>query len=251
MKRWLLPLILMYSAGAVADDVGNAPASAEPLSTGSITRIIERVDDVDFYQVPVLPFVTNMVTVSTGTVWDCNVELYTPAGVSVLFTNAIGAPEAVQLFSTSGAKRAYLSVRSLAEFTTGTYHIALSQQFTDADGDGLPDAWEMEKFGSLTNATATGDADGDGFNDRAEWLAGTHPNDPASALRIQKLQIATNWALVTWSSLPEGLYRISSAPNPLGSWVDQPQSVLAESNSTTREVTGVPTTAVFRVELLY
>lgn len=252
MKRFALILSLLLGAGAArADDVGNAPDSAEPLSTGSVTRLIERYDDVDFFRIPVLPFVTNVVTVSTGTVWDCEMELYTPAGVSVLFTNAIDAPTAVQLFNTSGAQRAYLSVKSLAEFTTGTYDVVLSQQFTDLDGDGLPDAWELEKFGSLTNATAGGDADDDGFSDCAEWLAGTHPNDAASALRIQKIQIVTNWAAVTWSSLPESLYRVSSATNPFGSWVEQPQTVLAESNSTSREVTGVPTTAVFRVELLY
>lgn len=224
---------------------------AEALSTGSITRLIQRYDDRKFYSVLVLPFATNIVTVSTGTVWDCEMELYTPVGVSVLFTNAIGNPTSLQLFSTTSARRAYFSVKSLAEFTAGSYHVALSHQFTDTDDDGLPDEWEMAKFGSLAIASATGDADHDGMSDRAEWLAGTHPNDAASALTIENIQIKTNETTVTWTSMPEGLYRLSSATNLFAEWVEQPGTILAESNMASRAVSEQPTTAIFRVEFIY
>jgi len=46
----------------------------------------------------------------------------------------------------------------------------------DVDQDGLTDAWEMAKFGSLTAQIGTGDADGDGVNNALEEQMGTNPN---------------------------------------------------------------------------
>jgi len=47
--------------------------------------------------------------------------------------------------------------------------------FVDTDGDGLPDEWEAAFFGGITNATATGNSDGDSRNNTQEYQAGTHP----------------------------------------------------------------------------
>ena len=47
----------------------------------------------------------------------------------------------------------------------------------DTDGDGMPDDWEMEHFGTL-DRDGTGDFDGDGISDLDEYLNGT---DPASS----------------------------------------------------------------------
>lgn len=44
----------------------------------------------------------------------------------------------------------------------------------DADGDGLPDAWEQQYFGNLSQ-TAGSDADGDGLSNLQEYNAGTNP----------------------------------------------------------------------------
>ncbi|MEY4487521.1 MAG: hypothetical protein RIQ79_29 [Verrucomicrobiota bacterium] len=49
----------------------------------------------------------------------------------------------------------------------------------DADGDNLLDTWEIQYFGNL-NQTGTGDPDGDGFNNAAEFAAGSNPTVLAS-----------------------------------------------------------------------
>ncbi|MDX2081720.1 MAG: fibronectin type III domain-containing protein [Terrimicrobiaceae bacterium] len=44
----------------------------------------------------------------------------------------------------------------------------------DGDGDGIPDDWEIRRFGHL-GEPANGDADGDGLTNAEEWEAGTDP----------------------------------------------------------------------------
>ena len=50
-------------------------------------------------------------------------------------------------------------------------------QGLSADGDRLPDDWELRHFGNLER-TGYGDADGDGVRDIDEWRAGTDPLNP-------------------------------------------------------------------------
>ncbi len=45
----------------------------------------------------------------------------------------------------------------------------------DADGDCLPDYWEKQYFGNITAQNGVGDPDGDGCNNRCEYLHGTDP----------------------------------------------------------------------------
>jgi hypothetical protein len=47
----------------------------------------------------------------------------------------------------------------------------------DTDGDGIPDAWELEAFGDLSR-TGKGDRDRDGYSDLCEFQNGTSPTAP-------------------------------------------------------------------------
>jgi uncharacterized repeat protein (TIGR01451 family) len=53
----------------------------------------------------------------------------------------------------------------------------------DSESDGLDDGWEWTCFSSLTN-TPTGDRDGDGHNNRMEYIAGTHPTNVNSKFHV-------------------------------------------------------------------
>jgi len=50
--------------------------------------------------------------------------------------------------------------------------------YPDHDGDGLPDDWELLHFETLLDADPLADNDGDGLNNRDEFICGLDPNVP-------------------------------------------------------------------------
>jgi hypothetical protein len=87
----------------------------------------------------------------------------------------------------------------------------------DSDGDGIPDGWMMQYFGHAIgqagdNSRAQDDADGDGFSNLAEYLAGTNPLDANSYLRIDSISVAgTNGIQIAWGSTTNKLYTLQRA----------------------------------------
>jgi len=70
-------------------------------------------------------------------------------------------------------------------FYTHTYGELRIISASDADGDGLADAWEILHFGS-TSVSVGGSAnfDGDPLTDYEEYVADTDPKNPASYFRL-------------------------------------------------------------------
>lgn len=58
----------------------------------------------------------------------------------------------------------------------------------DLDHDGMPDSWEAAYFTNGTTAAASGDADGDGALNGAEYDADTDPTNAASVLRFSAVE---------------------------------------------------------------
>jgi spore coat protein CotH len=56
----------------------------------------------------------------------------------------------------------------------------------DGDGDGLPDAYEIETYGStnVVGSSPGGDTDGDGASDAAEYIAGTSATNASSKFQL-------------------------------------------------------------------
>jgi hypothetical protein len=75
----------------------------------------------------------------------------------------------------------------------------------DADGDGLPDAWERARLGDLSRGPADHD-DGDGVDNGAEYVAGTDPADDADWLQA-RIDLAGG-ARVRFASVSGRLYDV-------------------------------------------
>lgn len=87
----------------------------------------------------------------------------------------------------------------------------------DVDGDGLPRSWEDANGLDDDNATdAFLDADGDGRNNTAEFMAGTDPQDPSSFLRVTTVEHSPGGpATLHWDAVPGKTYRVTYSPDLL------------------------------------
>ena len=71
----------------------------------------------------------------------------------------------------------------------------------DSDNDGLPDLWEWRFFTDVTVSDGSGDADGDGQIDAAEFVAGTSPVDPLDVFQVTSvLSEPGGGVTLTWPS---------------------------------------------------
>jgi len=127
----------------------------------------------------------------------------------------------------------------------------------DTDSDGIPDAWEMMKFGNLTTANLISDFDLDGVSDRNEYLAGTDPLDLNSFLRITALTSSGGGATnqLVWTSVSTRQYRLLQTNNVAAAnpWVEiAPGLITPDAGPTTvRTVVGsAASQRFFRVEAI-
>lgn len=93
----------------------------------------------------------------------------------------------------------------------------------DTDGDGLPDGWEIANGLNPLSATGDdgpdGDPDGDGFTNYQEYLAGTSPRNPKSALLLSVMREAPNAAVLTFPSGPSRTLTVLYRDNlNVGAW---------------------------------
>lgn len=110
--------------------------------------------------------------------------------------------------------------------------------FPDANANGLPDWWENLYFGGSANPAA--DADGDGLNNLAEYLAGTSPTDAQSALKFVSVeQNFQQQLVVAWSSVTNRLYSVLRSPEVMGDYsvifsnlpATPPQNLFTDTNA--------------------
>jgi hypothetical protein len=87
---------------------------------------------------------------------------------------------------------------------------------SDADANGLPDAWETQHFGA-TGASASADADGDGTTNLMEYLAGTDPRSGTSVFRPSS-RVESGKLILTVPTVSGRSYRVWGTSNLQGTW---------------------------------
>ena len=117
----------------------------------------------------------------------------------------------------SGAYGSNLSWSGSVATSNGQFNAVASMQ-ADSNGNGLPDWWEIQNFGAITNIAASADSDGDGSSNQAEYLAGTDPHNPAECLRITgcltpSTTNASSGFILRWSSVADKFYAVARSTN--------------------------------------
>lgn len=103
----------------------------------------------------------------------------------------------------------------------------------DTDGDGIPDTWEQLSHTDPKIADSSLDPDGDGFNNSAEYLAGTHATDPASFPRIDIASLSTATIELRFIAHSNRIHSIQRHNPILNSWESWKQF---EPEAATREL---------------
>ena len=83
------------------------------------------------------------------------------------------------------------------------------------DEDGIPDSWRMRYFGTVYNylSVSNADADGDGYDNWHEYVAGTDPTDPASRLVVApNTGTQTQSGSIQWPSVVGKQYVVLRSP---------------------------------------
>ncbi len=162
----VLPTVTVTAADASASEAGPDPGSLRIARTGSTAAPLAvsfamsgtAGHGTDYAAVasPVtIPAGAESAAVAVAPTDDTAVEANETAVLTLVAADGyvVGAPDAAQV--------------TLAD----------NEDPTDADGDGLPDAWETQHFGDVGSQDGAGDPDGDGLPSSREFALGTSPAD--------------------------------------------------------------------------
>jgi Tol biopolymer transport system component len=124
----------------------------------------------------------------------------------------------------------------------------------DSDGDGLDDDWERFYFGNLA-VDGAGNSDGDHLTDGQEFLAGTNPLDPSSALRFTGIASQTRPGPVQdtevrWLSAAGKTYRVEHKVDLASPWSALPGEIITGGPNGSTTHLSADGTGFYRVVLV-
>ena len=89
----------------------------------------------------------------------------------------------------------------------------------DLNADGIPDDWQAQYWGNNPAfwPSPSADSDGDGVSNRLEFMAGTNPKDPNSALR-SSFVMTPQGPRLTWNTVPGQMYQVEQTSD-FSTWI--------------------------------
>ena len=85
----------------------------------------------------------------------------------------------------------------------------------DTDADGLPNWWELQYFGGVTNASPS-DLSSNGINTIEEtYIAGINPTNPAASFMLSNLQALSSESVLEWAGVSGRVYTVYWTSNLL------------------------------------
>jgi hypothetical protein len=122
----------------------------------------------------------------------------------------------------------------------------------DRDLDGMPDGWEIQHgFNPGSALDALLDADADGMSNLGEYRADTHPRDPESLFKVDRMERLVHAVHLEFRATPGRRYlveRAASLTNP--GWQQVGSAMLAQGGSVAVDVPGDQNAGFYRVRLL-
>ncbi|MFM7103309.1 MAG: hypothetical protein ACKO3N_19335 [Verrucomicrobiota bacterium] len=118
----------------------------------------------------------------------------------------------------------------------------------DNNGDGLPDDWQARHFGPATAAwpSPSADTDGDGVDNRREFLAGTIPTNPADALKVD-LQRGDQGVRIRWNPKAGAIYQVQFSAD-LEAWTNVGEPRFAAQPADEVLVNDLPANGYYRIK---
>ena len=170
----------------------------------------------------------NGTLIVSNNLWQSAFTLSGPSGRtgngrSLIITNATAGQYTIQ----HGAVPYFVTPANQTNTLTagGTITFTGNYTFADANHNGIPDAYETEKFGTIDPLrTQFTDTDGDGLGDWAEFVAGTDPTNALSSFRLSATMFPSQQIRLAWPSAPDHGYRLLGSANaanwsPASGWM--------------------------------
>ncbi len=119
----------------------------------------------------------------------------------------------------------------------------------DADGDGLPDAWELQNSGSRTGVVGGVDLDGDLYSNHDEYIAGTSPTDVLSKPDLA-ITASESGSVVVWKCVPGRVYSIEWKGSLTNGFASLQTNLVFPTGVLTDQVHAAKSSGFYRLEVM-